>query len=88
MILNHHRDQLQKAVDAQEMHNQKDIIALLLNDFELGQVTGCLKRRKGRSYVSTRLSEIVGKTPEDLKKQRFGSSVADLSQPAEGLRKR
>ena len=69
MVLNHHREQLQKAVDSQEMHNQKDIIALLLNDFELGtsdwlfecDSKGCL------TYVSARLSEIVGKSPQDLK---------------------
>ena len=69
MVLNHHREQLQKAIDAQEMHHQKDIIALLLNDFELGtsdwlwecDANGAL------TYVSTRLSEIVGKEPQDLK---------------------
>ena len=36
MVLNQHRDHLQKTLDAQEMHHQKDIIALLLNDFEQG----------------------------------------------------
>jgi signal transduction histidine kinase len=69
MVLNHHREQMQKAVDAQEMHNQKDIIALLLNDFELGtsdwlfecDAKGCL------TYVSARLSEIVDKSPQELK---------------------
>jgi PAS domain S-box-containing protein len=53
------------------MHHQKDIIALLLNDFELGtsdwlwecDANGTL------TYVSARLSDIVGKTPQDLKKQ-------------------
>ena len=70
MVLNHHRDQLQKAVDAQEMHHQKDIIALLLNDFELGTSDWLWEcDAKGiLTYVSARLSEIVGKPPEDLKK--------------------
>ena len=71
MILNHHRDQLQKAADAQEMHHQKDIIALLLNDFELGTSDWLFEcdARGTLTYVSARLSEIVGKTPHDLKKQ-------------------
>lgn len=70
MVLNHHREQLQKAVDAQEMHHQKDIIALLLNDFELGTSDWLWEcdARGILTYVSARLSEIVGKTSEDLKK--------------------
>ncbi len=69
MVLNHHRDQLQKAADAQEMQHQKDIIALLLNDFESGtsdwlwecDANGAL------TYASPRFGEIVGKSPQDLK---------------------
>ena len=83
MILNHHRDQLQKAVDTQEMHHQKDIIALLLNDFELGTSDWLFEcDAKGTlTYVSTRLSEIVGKTPEELKKQTLLEAAnADPSQ--------
>ena len=70
MVLNHHRDQLQKAIDAQEMHHQKDIIALLLNDFELGTSDWLFEcdANGTLTYVSARLSEIIGKTPEDLKK--------------------
>ena len=69
MVLNQHRDQLQKAVDAQEMHHQKDIIALLLNDFELGTSDWLFESdaNGALTYVSTRLSEIVGKSPEDIK---------------------
>ena len=83
MILNHHRDQLQKAVDSQEMHHQKDIIALLLNDFELGTSDWLFEcdARGTLTYVSARLSEIVGKTPEDLKRQTLlEASDADPSQ--------
>jgi PAS domain-containing protein len=71
MVLNHHRDQLQKAVDAQEMHNQKDIIALLLNDFELGTSDWLFEcdAKGSLTYVSARLAEIVGKSPQDLKRQ-------------------
>ena len=83
MILNHHRDQLQKAADAQEMHHQKDIIALLLNDFELGTSDWLFEcDAKGTlTYVSARLSEIAGKTPEELKKQTLLEAAgADPSQ--------
>ena len=71
MVLNHHRDQLQKAADAQEMHHQKDTIALLLNDFELGTSDWLFEcdARGSLTYVSTRLSEIVGKPPQELKGQ-------------------
>ena len=69
MVLNQHRDQLQKAVNAQEMHHQKDIIALLLNDFELGTSDWLFECDANGSltYVSARLSEIVGKSPQDIK---------------------
>ncbi|HUQ38125.1 MAG TPA: ATP-binding protein [Aestuariivirga sp.] len=69
MVLNQHRDQLQKAVDAQEMHHQKDIIALLLNDFQLGTSDWLFECDANGSltYVSTRLSEIVGKSPQNVK---------------------
>ena len=69
MVLNQHRDQLQKAVNAREMHHQKDIIALLLNDFELGTSDWLFESDANGSltYVSARLSEIVGKSPQDIK---------------------
>ena len=69
MVLNQHRDQLQKAVDAQEMHHQKDIIALLLNDFQLGTSDWLFECDANGSltYVSTRLSEIVGRSPQNIK---------------------
>ena len=69
MVLNQHRDQLQKALDAQEMHHQKDIIALLLNDFELGTSDWLFESdaNGALTYVSTRLSEIVGRSPQDIK---------------------
>ena len=69
MVLNQHRDQLQKALDAQEMHRQKDIIALLLNDFELGTSDWLFESdaNGALTYVSTRLSEIVGRSPQDIK---------------------
>jgi PAS domain S-box-containing protein len=69
MVLNQHRDQLQKAVDAQEMHHQKDIIALLLNDFEQGTSDWLFESdaHGALTYVSPRLSEIVGRSPGDIK---------------------
>lgn len=69
MVLNQHRDQLQKALDAQEMHRQKDIIALLLNDFELGTSDWLFESdaNGALTYISTRFSEIVGRSPQDIK---------------------
>ena len=78
MVLNQHRDQLQKAVDAQEMHHQKDIIALLLNDFQLGTSDWLFECDANGSltYVSTRLGEIVGKSPQNIK----GQTLLDAAQ--------
>lgn len=69
MVLNQHRDHLQKALDAQEMHHQKDIIALLLNDFEQGTSDWLFECDANGSliYGSARLGEIVGKSPQDIK---------------------
>ncbi len=69
MVLNYHRDQLQKAIDAQEAQQKNEIIALLLNDFEQGtsdwlwecDADGLL------IYVSPRFSEIVHKSPQELR---------------------
>lgn len=83
MVLNQHRDQLQKAVDAQEMHHQKDIIALLLNDFQLGTSDWLFECDANGflTYVSARLGEIVGKPPESIKGRTLQeASEADLSQ--------
>jgi len=69
MVLNQHRDHLRKALDAQEMHHQKDIIALLLNDFEQGTSDWLFECDANGSltYVSARFSEIVGKSPQEVK---------------------
>ena len=69
MVLNQHRDHLQKTLDAQEMHHQKDIIALLLNDFEQGTSDWLFEcdAKGALTYISPRLSEIVGKAPQDIK---------------------
>lgn len=83
MVLNQHRNQLQKAVNAQEMLHQKDIIALLLNDFELGTSDWLFEcdANGALTYVSTRLSEIVGKAPQDIKGQTLlVAAQADPSQ--------
>ncbi|MDP1702848.1 MAG: ATP-binding protein [Aestuariivirga sp.] len=83
MVLNQHRDQLQKAVDAQEMHHQKDIIALLLNDFQLGTSDWLFECDANGSltYVSARLGEIVGKSPQNIKGQTLlEAAQADPSQ--------
>ena len=83
MVLNQHRDQLQKAVDAQEMHHQKDIIALLLNDFQLGTSDWLFECDANGSltYVSTRLGEIVGKSAQNIKGQTLlEAAQADTSQ--------
>jgi PAS domain S-box-containing protein len=83
MVLNFHREHLQRAVDSHEMQQQNEIISLLLNDFEKGtrdwlwecDATGNL------TYVSPRLAEIVGKQPKDLKNLSLMQSAnADISQ--------
>jgi PAS domain S-box-containing protein len=83
MVLNQHREQLQKAVDAQGMHHQKDIIALLLNDFQLGTSDWLFECDANGflTYVSARLGEIIGKPPESIKGRTLQeASEADLSQ--------
>jgi PAS domain S-box-containing protein len=83
MVLNQHRDQLQKAVDAQEMHHQKDTIALLLNDFQLGTSDWLFECDANGflTYVSTRLGEIVGKSPQSIKGETLlEAAQADTSQ--------
>jgi PAS domain S-box-containing protein len=77
MVLNQHRDHLQKTLDAQEMHHQKDIIALLLNDFEQGTSDWLFEcdAKGALTYISPRLSEIVGKAPQDIK----GLSLLDAA---------
>ena len=83
MVLSQHRDQLQKAVDAKEMHHQKDIIALLLNDFQLGTSDWLFEcdANGALTYVSTRLGEIVGRSPQKIKGQTLlEAAQADTSQ--------
>ena len=68
MVLNYHRDQIRKAKDAQETSQDKDIIGLLLNDFEHG-TSGWLWECDAAgflTYISPRMSETLGKSPQDL----------------------
>jgi PAS domain S-box-containing protein len=53
------------------MNHQKDIIALLLNDFQLGTSDWLFECDANGflTYVSTRLGEIVGKSPQNIKGQ-------------------
>jgi signal transduction histidine kinase len=68
MVLNNHRDQLKKAIDAQELIQDKDIIGLLLNDFEDGTSDWLWEcdANETLTYISPRLVEAVGKPPSEL----------------------
>jgi PAS domain S-box-containing protein len=68
MVLNNHRDQLKMAQGAQEISQDKDIISLLLNDFENG-ASDWLWECNARgilTYVSPRLIETIGKSQTEL----------------------
>lgn len=68
IVLTSHRSQLQKAIDAQELKQQNEIIGLLLNDFEQGtsdwlwecDADGLL------TYASPKLVEIAGISSGEL----------------------
>jgi signal transduction histidine kinase len=69
MVLNNHRDQLKKAIDAQEILQDKDIIGLLLNDFEDGTSDWLWEcdANETLTYISPRFVEAVGKSSSELK---------------------
>jgi signal transduction histidine kinase len=85
MILNNYRDQLKMAQGAQEISQDKDIISLLLNDFEKGasdwlwecNAQGVL------TYVSPRLVETIGKSQSELQnctlREAANADLADTS---------
>ncbi len=77
MVLNIHREQLKKAVAAQEMMQDKEIISLLLNDFEKGTsdwLWECDADGK-LSYVSPRLCETIGKSAAELRNLTLSQAV-------------
>jgi signal transduction histidine kinase len=83
MVLNNHREQFKKAADAQEILQDKDIIGLLLNDFEHGAsdwLWECDANGK-LTYVSPRLCETIDKSPAELRNLTLLEAVkADPSQ--------
>ncbi len=69
MVLNNHRDQLKKTMDSQQISHDKDIISLLLNDFEHGTSDWLWECDENGIliYFSPRLSDAVGKSQNELK---------------------
>jgi PAS domain S-box-containing protein len=68
MVLNNYRDQQKRAIVAQELSQDKDIIGLLLNDFEQGTsdwLWECDANGK-LTYISPKLGETVGKSQSEL----------------------
>ena len=68
LVLNLHRDQVQREVASLETKKQNDIITLLLKDFEDGTADWLWETdAKGTiTYASTRFAELTGKTMAEL----------------------
>ena len=85
LVLNLHRDQVQRAVVEIETKKQNDIITLLLKDFEDGTADWLWETdAKGTiTYASTRLAEMTGKSLAELSKmtllQAAGADATDSS---------
>ncbi len=83
IVLKNHRDQVRRAIDAQMIANDKDIISLLLNDFEHGTSDWLWECDAGgmMTHVSPRLAEAVGKAPSELMsltlREGAGADVTD-----------
>jgi signal transduction histidine kinase len=77
LVLNDHRRSLQHATATQELHRQKDIVSLLLNDFEQGASDWLWETDHdgNLTYVSPRLCEIL-RTPASTIERR---SLADAT---------
>lgn len=68
LVLNLHRDQIQREVSAIEARKQSEIITLLLNDFEDGTSDWLWETdHKGTlTYTSSRFSDVSGKSLKEL----------------------
>jgi signal transduction histidine kinase len=77
MVLNYHREQVKTAVDAKQISDDREIIGLLLNDFESGTSDWLWECDAGNilTYVSPRFCETVGKTMETLKTMTLQEAV-------------
>lgn len=82
MVLSSHRQSLQHAAAGQEVQRQKDIISLLLNDFELGASDWLWETdRDGRlTYFSQRLCDVLRRPAAAIERQ----SLADAAGVAPG----
>lgn len=77
MVLNNHRDQLKKAIDSQEILQDKEIIGLLLNDFEDGASDWLWECDANEmvTYISPRFLDIIGKTALEIKAQNLSEAL-------------
>jgi PAS domain S-box-containing protein len=77
LVLNLHREQIQKEIAAQERARQSDIIALLLNDFENGTSDWLWEcDAKGvLTHVSPRFAEITGRSASQLRIMTLAQAV-------------
>lgn len=82
LVLNEHRLTLQHAAAGQEVQRQKDIISLLLNDFEQGASDWLWETdRDGRlTYFSQRLCDVLHRPAAAIERQ----SLADAAGVAPG----
>jgi len=80
MILGHHRSALARAAADQELRKQKDIVALLLNDFEQGTSDWLWEtdRQGNLTYFSARLAELLGRKAEEVEGQPI-SAIFDAA---------
>ncbi len=84
LVLNLHREQIQREVATIESKKQSDIITLLLNDFEDGTSDWLWETdAKGMlTYASARFAEVSGKSQKELYKLTLAQAAdADLSSP-------
>lgn len=84
MILGHHRSALARAAADQELRKQKDIVALLLNDFEQGTSDWLWETdRQGHlTYFSARLAELLGRKAEEIEGQPLPAIFDASAEPA------
>jgi len=83
MVLNNHRDHMKKAADTQKISRDREIIGLLLNDFEQGASDWLWECDASSllTYVSPAFSENLGRSQQEILKLTLQEAVnADPTQ--------
>jgi PAS domain S-box-containing protein len=77
LVLNLHREQIQKEIASQERARQSDIITLLLNDFENGTSDWLWEcdAKGALTHVSPRFAEITGRSASQLRIMTLAQAV-------------